>query len=100
MIDYTPAPDSDLQVRIEDILRSRMHLTPPGPQSDLFAAGLIDSLTFIDLLLHLEREFEMKFSLDDLELDHFRSIARIARLVQSRRERTIVSPMAAEVLAR
>ncbi|MDB5173068.1 MAG: hypothetical protein JWO87_2058 [Phycisphaerales bacterium] len=99
MNEYTPPLEPEVQARIEGILRSRMHLNPPQPQSDLFAAGIIDSLTFIDLLLHLEREFAMKFSLDDLELDHFRSIDHIARLVQSRGDRTTTPPLVAQILA-
>ncbi|MDB5333265.1 MAG: uncharacterized protein JWP03_4416 [Phycisphaerales bacterium] len=100
MSDRKTTADSKVRERIEDILLSRMHLTPPEPQCDLFAAGVLDSLTFIDLLLHLEREFGVKFSLDDLELDHFRSISRIERLVRLNGAVTEADGLAAAALAR
>ena len=47
----------------------------------LVKAGALDSLGFVELLVHLEREFAVKISIEDLELDNFRSVARIAELV-------------------
>ncbi|HWE97963.1 MAG TPA: acyl carrier protein [Tepidisphaeraceae bacterium] len=100
MSDRKTTADSHVRERIEDILVSRMHLRLPEPHTDLFAAGLLDSLTFIDLLLHLEREFGTKFALDDLELDHFRSISRIERLIGSNGAMKEADGPAAAVLAR
>ena len=53
----------------------------PAVDIDLFETGLIDSLVFIDLLLALEEEFSMEIALDRVNLDDFRSIARIASFI-------------------
>lgn len=74
--------DAGVQSRIADIFVSRMNLESPGPQHDLFDAGILDSLGLVDLLLHLEREFGFRCSPEDLEIDHFRTITRIAALVR------------------
>ena len=70
-----------LEARIGEIFRDRLNLSVPSPHTDLFEAGVLDSLSFVELLLQLENEFALKISLDDLELDNFRSIARIAAFI-------------------
>jgi D-alanine--poly(phosphoribitol) ligase subunit 2 len=58
-----------------------MHVFVPSAEADLFESGLLDSLAFVDLLLKLEEEFGIKAAVDELEIDNFRSIARIADFV-------------------
>jgi len=53
----------------------------PSADTNLFDTGALDSLAFEQLLLHLEREFGVTTSVDDMEMDHFKSIARIAEFV-------------------
>jgi methoxymalonate biosynthesis acyl carrier protein len=52
--------------------------------TDLFETAVLDSMVFVDLLLHLEREFGVTVALEDIEFDHFRSIERIAEFVANR----------------
>jgi acyl carrier protein len=70
--------------RIEALLRDRVHVDPPGRDEDLFALGVLDSLAFVDLLLHLEREFGVAIAPEDVDLERFRSIERIAGFVAER----------------
>jgi acyl carrier protein len=56
----------------------------PAVDADVFESGVLDSLAFVDLLAALEREFGIAIALDDLEIDHFRSVARIADFVAAR----------------
>jgi acyl carrier protein len=63
---------------------NRMNLEVPSVDTDLFDEGVLDSLTFVQLLTHLERTFGVTFSLQDLEIDHFRSMRCIADFVVSR----------------
>ncbi|HUP43799.1 MAG TPA: acyl carrier protein [Thermoanaerobaculia bacterium] len=67
--------------RIQAIFRDRMGLSVADADTDLFAAGVVDSLTLVELLVQLEEEFGRRLSLDELELDDLRSIAGIARVV-------------------
>jgi D-alanine--poly(phosphoribitol) ligase subunit 2 len=70
--------------RIGCIFAEVLHLDVPAEDLDLFDSGVVDSLAFVELLLQLEREFGVTVSLDDLEVDNFRSIRRIAEFVEPR----------------
>lgn len=72
---------SEAQARVQAIFRDRMEVDVPSADTDLFASGLVDSLTFVELLVHLEEEFGRRISLDELELEDLRSIERIARVM-------------------
>jgi acyl carrier protein len=52
---------------------------------DLVAAGILDSLTLVQLLFDLETRFGIMIPLEELEIDDVRSIAALAHLVTSRR---------------
>jgi acyl carrier protein len=68
----------DLHGRIEQIFVTKLNVEIPSPDTDLIDKGILDSLKFVDLLLHLEHEFNRKISLDNLEIDNFRSVRKIA----------------------
>lgn len=67
------------------IVRDRLHIDVDGFDIDLFETGLIDSLAFVDLLMALEQELGVSASVEDLDLDNFRTIDQIARFVDERR---------------
>lgn len=73
-----------VQERIGQLILDAVHVEVPTADADLFEAGVLDSLAFVELLLRLEREFGISIALEDLELDQFRSIARIATFVAAR----------------
>jgi D-alanine--poly(phosphoribitol) ligase subunit 2 len=54
------------------------------PDEDLISTGVIDSLGIVTLLLAMEQEFGVEISIDDFEIDDFRSVARIADFVSRR----------------
>lgn len=61
----------------------RIAVDVPSTDTDLFETAVLDSLAFVDLLLYLEQQFGLRVSLEDVELDSFRSINKIAELVVS-----------------
>lgn len=67
--------------RIMAIFERRLGILVPAPDTDLFDAGLLDSLSFINLLLHLESEFGISVPLEKLDLEQFGSVHRIAAFV-------------------
>jgi len=75
----------DTLPKITAIFRERLKLDVPSPQTDLLQAGLMDSLTFVELLVHLEQEFGLTISIQNLEVENVRSLARIADFVRSQR---------------
>jgi D-alanine--poly(phosphoribitol) ligase subunit 2 len=73
-----------LHERIARVFTHTLHVEVPAAHFDLFESGILDSLAFVELLLHLEREFGVTVPVDDLEVENFSSIARIAEFVLSR----------------
>ena len=76
---------TELSQRILKLLET-MNLEVPSADADLFEEGLLDSLTFVELLVKLEEELGVSISLDDLEPDNFRSVDHIASFVMSSHE--------------
>jgi acyl carrier protein len=76
--------DSELTNRICGMFSEALNLEAPPADTDLFDTGILDSLAFVELLLRLEREFGLTISVDDLEVENFRSIGRIAEFVKGR----------------
>lgn len=70
--------------RVANLFSRAMNLDVPSMDTDLFDTGVLDSLAFVELLLQLEREFGVTTSVEDLEIDNFQSIARIADFVTKR----------------
>jgi len=52
---------------------------------DLFGSGLVNSLFAMQLVLHIEAEYGIAVSNDDLDLDNFRSLQAIAGFVGRKR---------------
>ena len=79
------ARTSGLREQVASLLSGTLNLDVPSVDTDLFESGVLDSLAFVDLLLALEQHFGVTTSLEDLEVDNFRSIARIADFVAARK---------------
>ena len=75
---------ANLHDQIAVLFSEKLNLDVPSSDTDLFEIGLLDSLSFVDLLLCLEQKFGTKVSIEDLEIDNYRSIEKIAEFVISR----------------
>ena len=51
--------------------------------ADLFQTGVFDSMTLVEFILHLEERFELRFPMEDLELDSVLSVTRLAEMVRN-----------------
>ncbi|MCI0390244.1 MAG: acyl carrier protein [Acidobacteria bacterium] len=72
---------TELKEKLAAIFSQHLNIEAPADDTDLLATGIIDSLTLVELLLRLEQAFGVQISVDDLELDNFRSLDSIARFV-------------------
>ncbi len=70
--------------QIMRLLADRVHIEAPSVDTDLMDSGLLDSLTLVELMSSLEEEFGIAISFDEIELDNFRSVARITDFVRER----------------
>jgi methoxymalonate biosynthesis acyl carrier protein len=82
---------SDWVDRIGRIFPEKLMVEVPSPQTDLLDTGILDSMAFVELLLNLEQEFDVHFEIERLDMEDFRSIERIAELVEGTRSRTKVA---------
>jgi len=73
-----------LRERIAGVISGALNIEAPSFDTNLFDAGVLDSLAFVELLVQLEQEFGVTTSVDDLEADNFQSIASIADFIESR----------------
>jgi acyl carrier protein len=74
----------DIQRTVTEIVTGVMNLDVPAPDTDLVAAGQLDSLALVDLLLHLEQRLGVKVDLEALDIDDLRSVTSISGLVAKR----------------
>ncbi len=73
---------------IQTLFSKKLFVNVDSPEKDLFEAGILDSLSLVELLVNLEQAYGVKISLAELDLDDFRSVANIARLVEKSQTRT------------
>ena len=70
--------------QVSALFANAMELDVPSVDVDLFDTGILDSESFMALLLQLERVFGVRVEITDLDLDNFRSVSCIAGFVAAR----------------
>ena len=85
---------TDVENAILDRLRRTMGVEVASSEVDLIEAGLLDSMMFVDLIMFIEDHFGITAALEDLEIENFATVAKMARFVLAR------SPEAAPSAAR
>ncbi len=90
---------SAVERQIIRLFLDRLHLEVPSVETDLLATGALDSMGFVELLVSLEERYGIEISLDNVEIDNFRSIQRIAEFVlgKQRSSQAAWGPRAAQV---
>ncbi len=74
-------PDSTTEpvtARLTELVRDRLGVEVPTPDTDLVDTGLLDSLALVTLIVGIEDTFGCRLPLDDFDLDRFRSIEAMA----------------------
>lgn len=73
--------NNDFISRIGTFISRAIEQRDVDPEEDMFASGLANSLFAMQLVDFVEREFGIEIESEDLEIDNFRTIARVAALV-------------------
>jgi len=73
--------EEDVASQVQALLAEKMFVKVESHETDLLAAGILDSLTLVQMLMHLEERFGSRVAVEDLEIEDLRSIHAIARLV-------------------
>lgn len=82
------ATATGIQDRVHRIVEEELRVDGLSTDTDMFEAGFLDSLGFVELLVRIEKEFGRKIALEELELADFRSISAIAAFLSRDREGT------------
>lgn len=75
---------SQIESGIRDILREHASVEVPSTDYDLIESGVMDSLTFVDMLFHIEQRFSVSLDIESLEIDDLRSVQSIGKVVADR----------------
>ncbi len=70
------------KTKIRAFLAGFFHSADLQDEQDFFALGFVNSLFAMQLVLFVEKEFGIAVENEDLNIDNFKSIAAIARLVE------------------
>jgi acyl carrier protein len=70
-----------LEQQIIDIFRDRFETPLASHEVDLLEAGLVDSVKIVELVLALEQRFGVQLPFEELEIDDFRTVPRLAERI-------------------
>jgi acyl carrier protein len=74
-------PVATVQAEITALFTRDLNVEVPSPDTDLLETGRLDSVGMVELLIRLEERFGIRIPLENLEIDHFRSVAAIAAFI-------------------
>jgi acyl carrier protein len=72
-----------LHAQLRGFFSEKLSVEIPSVDADLIQTGILDSLALVELLAYVEKEFGTEISLDDIEIEDFHSIAKIAEYVDA-----------------
>jgi methoxymalonate biosynthesis acyl carrier protein len=70
-----------VRARLFAVFSEFLHVEVPSADTDLFESGTLDSQRFVELILHLEQNFQVHIDIQDFEIENFRTIEKIATLI-------------------
>ncbi|MGJ5628675.1 acyl carrier protein [Nostoc sp. CALU 1950] len=80
---------SEIQAKIREFLSRFFRNHDLQLDEDIFALGFVNSMFAMQLVLFIEQAFQITIDNEDLELDNFRTINSMTRLVE--RKTTLVA---------
>ena len=78
-------PIAGLQQELMMLLADTLNIAIPAADTDLLATGIMDSLALVEVLMQLEARYGIRISADNLDFEHFRTVAGIASFVDGQR---------------
>jgi methoxymalonate biosynthesis acyl carrier protein len=80
---------NEVKPRIREFFYSFFKNVDLQDDSDIFSLGFVNSLFAMQLVVFLEKEFQIIIDNDDLDFDNFTNINSIAGLIERKREMLI-----------
>jgi acyl carrier protein len=75
-----------LQELIRNYVLESVNIAEIENDCDLFESGIVNSLFAIELMTFLEKTFEIKVTMDDLDMDNFKTINASSEFVRRKKE--------------
>jgi D-alanine--poly(phosphoribitol) ligase subunit 2 len=70
-----------LQLQIVEIFSQCFEIKLPSEEVDLLDTGIVDSVRIVELVLEIEQRFGVSLPFEDLEIDDFRTVKRLAECI-------------------
>ena len=77
--------EEEIRTEIRSFLAKHVRNTNIEDGDDLFDSGLVNSLFAMELVLFVEKNFKIRVADKDLNLDNFKTISTITKLIQRNR---------------
>jgi D-alanine--poly(phosphoribitol) ligase subunit 2 len=74
---------TDYEDAIVRIYRETLDIEVGGLDVDVFEGGLLDSLGLVMLVAEIEERFGLRIPFETLEIDEFRTVRSLARVVEA-----------------
>jgi methoxymalonate biosynthesis acyl carrier protein len=75
----------ELTEELVTVLSKELQIRIESTTCDLFANGTLDSLGLVDLWFLMEQRWGVRVEIDQMELDNFRTVERIAEFINTER---------------
>ncbi len=76
--------DEDVMGRVRDYLGQFISTPDIGPDENLFSSGMVNSLFAMQLVLFVEKEFNIMVTNEDLDLENFKSLNAIVGFIENK----------------
>ena len=84
-------PTTDTTIRIKAFLAQVVPDHEVRDDEDIFAAGYVNSLFAMQIMLFIEKEFQITVEDEDMELENFRTVGAMTRLVERKQQQTLAT---------
>ena len=74
--------NSATQKKIYEYILQNIHLNAFDYDLDIFQEGLVSSLFAIELMTFLEKNFAVKVTMEDLDMNNFKSVNSITQFIE------------------
>ena len=75
----------NIDQKIKDYILQSVNLPDIDADIDLFEVGIVNSLFAIQLVTFLENEFDIQITVEDLDLQNFKSVNSMEEFVKSKK---------------
>ena len=80
----TATYSTDAKDTIRQFVRRSIRGAAFEDDTDLFESGIVNSLFAVQLMTFIEKEFRIEVGMEDLDIEHFKSLNATSAFVQSK----------------